>query len=83
MAVAFLDGKVGFARLDEDRAHAPDLVAMAETISYAVAPGQSLPERYTGQITVTLKDGRVIVKFRPNFRSGAHLQLSDEEVVQK
>ncbi len=83
MAVGFLDGKVGFAQFDEDRAHAPDLVAMAEKISYVLDPDNPYPNRYTGRITVTLKDGRVIEKSRPNFRGGAHLPLSDEELTQK
>jgi 2-methylcitrate dehydratase PrpD len=83
MAVGLLDGKVGFAQFDEDRAHAPDLVAMAEKISYVVDPANPYPNRYTGQITVTLNDGRVIEKSRPNFRGGAHLPLSDDELTQK
>src|SRR5436190_1897725 len=65
------------------RAHAPDLVAMAEKISYVIDPDNPYPNRYTGRITVTVKDGRVIEKSRPNFRGGAHLPLSDDELTQK
>jgi 2-methylcitrate dehydratase PrpD len=83
MAVALLDGKVGFAQFDESRAHAPDLIAMAKKITYVVDPENPYPNRYTGKITVTLKDGTIIEKYRPNFRGGAHLPLSEEELTQK
>ena len=83
MAVGLIDGKVGFAQFDESRAHAPDVTAMAEKITYAIDPENPYPNRYTGQVTVTLKDGRVIEKSRPNFRGGAFLPLSDDELLQK
>jgi 2-methylcitrate dehydratase PrpD len=83
MAVGFLDGKVGFAQFDEERAHAPDLIALAEKISYVIDPDNPYPNRYTGRVSVTLKDGRVVEKSRPNFRGGAHLPLSDDELTQK
>jgi 2-methylcitrate dehydratase PrpD len=83
MAVGFIDGKVGFAQFDESRAHAADVTAVAEKITYVVDPKNRYPDRYTGQITVTLNDGRVIEKTRPNFRGGAFLPISDEELLQK
>jgi 2-methylcitrate dehydratase PrpD len=83
MAVGFLDGKVGFAQFDEARAHAPDIAAMADKISYVIDPDNPYPSRFTGRISATLRDGRVIAKSRPNFRGGAHLPLSDEELTQK
>ena len=83
MAVGFIDGKVGFAQFDETRAHAPDIGALADRISYAIDPDNPYPDRYTGRVTVTLKNGTVIEKSRPNFRGGAHLPLSDEELMQK
>jgi 2-methylcitrate dehydratase PrpD len=83
MAVGFLDGKVGFAQFDDDRASAPDIAAMTDKISYAIDPDNPYPSRYTGRITVTLKGGRTIEKTRPNFRGGAHLPLSDDELTQK
>ena len=83
MAVGFLDGKVGFAQFDEERAHAADLIGLAEKISYVIDLDNPYPNRYTGRVSVTLKNGKVIEKSRPNFRGGAHLPLSDEELTQK
>jgi 2-methylcitrate dehydratase PrpD len=83
MAVGFLDGNVGFAQFDEERAHAADLIGLAEKISYVIDPDNPYPNRYTGRVSVTLKNGKVIEKSRPNFRGGAHLPLSDEELTQK
>ena len=83
LAVGFLDGRVGFAQFTEERAHAADLIAMADKISYVIDPNNPYPNEYTGHVRVTLKNGTVKEVRRPYFRGGAHSPIPEAELVDK
>jgi 2-methylcitrate dehydratase PrpD len=83
IAVAFLDGAVGFEQFTDARAADPKLRAFADKISYVIDPKNPYPREYTGHVRVTLRDGSVREIRRPHFRGGAHAPIPDDELEKK
>ena len=83
IAAGILRGDAGLGEYDEAVVHDPALRRLAAKVSYVVDPANPYPNRFTGHIRVTLKDGSVHEHRQDHFRGGADHPLSDVELEQK
>jgi 2-methylcitrate dehydratase PrpD len=78
-----LRGSFGLQDLLSDAFSAPQALALMERTHYAVDPHSSFPRHYTGEVRVTLSDGRVLRHREDVNRGHAERPLSNDEVRSK
>lgn len=83
MALGFYEDDAGLAQFDDAKVTDPNLLALAEKISYRIDPDNEYPENYTGDLRVTLKSGEVLEYHQPHMRGGQHEPLADREILAK
>jgi 2-methylcitrate dehydratase PrpD len=83
IAVAILRDDAGLREYDDTVVKEPDIVALANKVSYVVDPNNPYPKQFTGHVRVTLADGAVHEFRQAYFRGGAEHPLSDEDLVKK
>jgi len=83
MAVAFTDGKAGFAQFTEARIEDPVVLSLASKIRYVINPNDDYPRNYSGRLRATLRDGRTLEFRQPFMRGGAHAPLTTAELEAK
>lgn len=83
IAVAFLTGDAGLGAFSDERAHDPDIRALAAKIRFIVDPNSPYPNEFTGHIRARLRDGRVIEERQPYLRGGAHEPLPRADLEAK
>jgi len=83
VAIAFIDGAAGLGQYTEERIADARLLKLAEKVRYRIDPANEYPRNYTGQLTVTLKDGSCREATQPHLRGGAREPLSDDELAAK
>jgi 2-methylcitrate dehydratase PrpD len=80
MAVAFFDGRAGFAQFTEARIQDHGVLALAAKIRYVVDPADDYPRNFSGHLRATLRDGTTREHRQPHMRGGAKEPLTDDEV---
>jgi len=81
VASGLLYGRCGLAELER---HAdPAVLAVAALVDYRVDPHTNYPIHFSGEVIVTLKDGRRIVRREPVNRGAADHPVSEEGIVAK
>jgi 2-methylcitrate dehydratase PrpD len=83
IAVGFTRGDAGLAEFTDESVRDPAVLALAERISYEVDPNDEYPRNYSGYITATLKDGRIVEASQPHLRGGSREPLSREALLAK
>jgi 2-methylcitrate dehydratase PrpD len=83
MAVGFLEGDAGLAQFTDEKANDPNILRLAEKISYVIDPSNPYPVDYTGHIRVKLTDGRIREIRRSHMRGGRHAPLTREQLIAK
>ena len=83
VAVAFVTGGAGFEAFSESAVRDARILALAAKVRYVVDPDNPYPQRYTGHVRMTLKDGRVFEERQPHIRGGVHGALSREDIDAK
>jgi 2-methylcitrate dehydratase PrpD len=83
VAVAFVTGGAGFEAFSERTVRDPRILALASKVRYVVDPDNPYPNRYTGHVRMTLKDGRVFEERQPHIRGGIHEPLSPGDIEAK
>ncbi|HEY6510163.1 MAG TPA: MmgE/PrpD family protein [Vicinamibacterales bacterium] len=83
MAVAFFDGRAGFAQFTEARIQDPAVRALAAKIRYVVDPADEYPRNFSGHLRATLHDGTTRDYRQPHMRGGAREPLTDQEMHAK
>jgi 2-methylcitrate dehydratase PrpD len=83
VAVAFVHGDVGLGAFTDDTVRDPRVLALAGKVRYVVDPDNPYPQRYTGHVRMTLKDGRVVEERQPHIRGGMHEPLSRQDLERK
>jgi 2-methylcitrate dehydratase PrpD len=83
MAVAFIDGRAGFAQFTDDRVSDAAVLALASKIGYVINPGDEYPRNYTGHLRATLTDGSTQEFRQPHLRGGVRDPLSLGELEGK
>ncbi len=83
IAVAFVTGQAGFEAFTERTVRDPRVLALASKVRYVVDPANPYPKAYTGQVKMTLTDGRVFEERQPHIRGGVHEPLTREDIERK
>ncbi|HEY4295111.1 MAG TPA: MmgE/PrpD family protein [Paraburkholderia sp.] len=81
VACALLHGRFGLAELE--RFADPQILALADRVSYRVDPHTDYPKHFSGEVIVTLKDGRRLAHREPINRGAADNPLSEADIVAK
>jgi 2-methylcitrate dehydratase PrpD len=83
IAVGFVTGDAGIAAFTAETVADPRIRALAGKVRYVVDPRNPYPQRYTGHVRATLRDGRVIEERQADLRGGARQPLSRAEIEAK
>lgn len=83
IAVGFIDGDAGLGQFTDERTQDSAVRALAGRVSFVIDPANPYPNRFTGHLRATLRDGRMIEKRRDNMRGGAHEPLTQDDIVAK
>lgn len=83
VATALIRGRFGLAELDETALHDERTLALAAKVEYEVDPDSPFPKYYSGEVVVTLDDGRELRQREHVNRGGEERPISNAEVVRK
>jgi 2-methylcitrate dehydratase PrpD len=83
IAVAFVTGGAGFDAFSENTVRDERILGLTSKVRYIVDPNNPYPNRYTGHVRMTLKDGRVFEERQPHIRGGREEPLTREEIRRK
>lgn len=83
IAAALVRGKFGLAELEPSEIIDPEIVALTARVTYAEYLDSPFPKAYSGEVVVTLNDGRTISHREHVNRGAAERPLTNEEIVNK
>lgn len=83
VASGLLRGRFGLVEQEGAALTEPAVLALADKVEYAVDPASGFPRHYSGEVIVTLDDGRVLRHREAVNRGSADLPLSNAEIVAK
>jgi 2-methylcitrate dehydratase PrpD len=78
-----LRGKLGLAELDPAEISNPEILELTSKVKFADYPDSPFPRLYSGEVVVTLDDGRVVSHREHVNRGAAERPLSNEEIIAK
>jgi 2-methylcitrate dehydratase PrpD len=80
MAACFTRGRFGLQEIEAPTYTDPEVVALAQKVRYEIDPDAGFPKTRTGEVIVTLRDGRIL-RERDEIRPEE--PASEEAIVQK
>jgi len=83
VAAALVRGKCGFAELEPAALNDPEILALAERVSYDADPESQFPKYFSGGVVITLKDGGVLTHVEKINRGAGDRALTSEEIAAK
>ncbi len=83
VASGLLRGRLGLKELLPSAYEDPAALALMDKTTYAVDPDTTFPAHYTGELRVTMNDGRVVRHREPINRGHAERPLSNDDIVDK
>lgn len=83
VATALLKGGFGLADLEESALHDKQVLALANKVEYAVDPDSPFPRYYSGEVIVTLNDGRELRHREQMNRGAAERPIVNVDVERK
>lgn len=83
VASGLLRGRLGLQELLPDALSDPQAQALMDRIDYIEDPDTTFPRHYTGEVSVTLDDGRTLTHREPINRGHAERPMSNDEVREK
>lgn len=83
VAVALLDGRVGLESFGPERIRDPNVLRLAERVTYVIDPASEFPRVFPGWVIVRLRDGRVLEAREPLNRGCPANPLSPDEIRAK
>ena len=81
VACGLIHGKLGLAELE--LYNDPEILALADKVEYQVDPRSGYPKHFSGEVIVTLKNGRQISHREQVNRGAADKPISDADIVAK
>jgi len=82
-AAAFVRGRLGLAELEPDVIVDPEIAALTQKVRFADYPDSPFPKAYSGEVIVTLADGRKLAHREHINRGAAERPLSNAEIIEK
>ena len=83
VAASLARGRFGLAELDEASLRDEELLALAAKVDYEVDPDSPFPTYYSGELVVTLQDGRELRHREQVNRGAVDRPITNAEVEQK
>ncbi len=83
VALGLLYGRFGLSDLTQEALNDPALQDMAKKVSCEEYPDAPFPKYYSGEVIVTLKDGRVLSHREEINRGNPDRPLTNEEIAEK
>lgn len=83
VATALMRGRFGLAELDDAALHDEHTLALASKVEFEVDPDSPFPKYYSGEVVVTLDDGRELRQREHVNRGSEERPISNAEVVRK
>jgi 2-methylcitrate dehydratase PrpD len=83
VAASLVRGRFGLAELEEAALGDPAILALADRVDYEVDPKSSFPRHYSGEVVVSLRDGRSKARREQMNRGCGDRPLSDAAIVEK
>lgn len=83
VAAAIARGRFTLAELEPDALTDPEILALADKVTYAVDSQSNFPQAYSGEVVVQTTDGRELRHREDVNRGAADRPLSNEEIIEK
>ena len=83
MASALARGKLGLAEFLPEAYTEPRIEKLMDKVEYAIDPASTFPRHYTGEVQVTLDDGRKLQRREAVNRGNPERPLSNAEIEAK
>jgi len=81
VACALIHRRFGLTEVEKYRD--PEILALADKVGYGVDPASGYPKHFSGEVIVTMKDGRTFAHREPVNRGAAERPMSSDEIVSK
>jgi 2-methylcitrate dehydratase PrpD len=82
-AAALVRGRLGLAELEPTEITDPEILALTSKVRFADYPDSPFPAAYSGEVAVTLDDGRIVSHREHINRGAADRPLANAEIVEK
>ena len=82
-AAALVKGRLGLAELEPERIGDAEIMALTQKVRFADYPDSPFPKAYSGEVIVTLDDGRKVAHREHINRGAAERPLANREIVDK
>ncbi len=82
-AAAFVRGKFGLAELEPSEITDPEIMRLTQKVTYTEYKDSPFPKAYSGEVVVTLDDGRTLSHREHINRGAAERPLTNAEIVAK
>lgn len=82
-AAALVRGKLGLAELEPSEITDPEITSLTQKVTYAEYQDSPFPMAYSGEVVVTLDDGRTLSHREHINRGAAERPLANAEIVAK
>lgn len=83
VAASLVRGRFSLAELEPAVLADETILALCDRVDYAVDPNSTFPRHYTGEVQISLKDGRTLTHREAMNRGCADRPLSNAEIVEK
>ena len=83
VASGLVRGRFGLAELEDAALADPDVLAVAGKVAYEVDPNSGFPQYYSGEVIVTLRDGREFSHREHVNRGAADRPITNPEIIEK
>ena len=83
VAVGLLRGDAGLVEYEPQVVHDEQVRNLARKVSYVIDPDNPYPQKFTGHVRVTLKNGHVLEATQDHFRGGKEDPMSQADLHQK
>jgi 2-methylcitrate dehydratase PrpD len=83
VAASLLRGRFTLAELEPEALNDAAILRVCDLVDYEVDPRSTFPRHYTGDVQISLRDGRVLMHREAMNRGCADRPLSNAEIVEK
>jgi 2-methylcitrate dehydratase PrpD len=83
VAAALMRGRFTLAELTPETISDPEILALAERVDYRIDPDSGFPRYYSGEVVVTIADGRSLRHREHKNRGCGDRPLKDSEIMRK
>lgn len=83
VSAALVRGQLTLDELEPDALRDPDILALADKLTYANDPDSPFPAAYSGEVIITMADGRELRHREHINRGAADRPLANEEIIAK